>query len=503
MAEHPLQLVEGEVGGLLLVEAPSVGMREGGDEHRAKHRVVAVPVFGVRRGVRDRPHRPPVESTPEGNHGLPTRCPASELDRRLHRLGPRVGKAEHFDPWWGDVRQPLGDLDDRLVAEDAPRVSHPPHLLHGGCGHVRVVVSEVGHRGPAGEIGPPVSGTVVDPEACGALDHDVGVKAENRSHGRVMTGDEVGHGRHGTQKSEGGRRKAEGKDARGPTRQQLRTVRELDSALSFDNFADHPGGVAETGERLRTPCSAPGQPPARNPKPMLKATASRIGHRSHLLEDMEHPRHLPGSLMEDRPRPLGEDPCQVGGDSATGHVGEAVDPSGRRGVEHRRRVDDRRVEEHLRPGAVISGEGPIEVALADDGSHQRETVAPQVGAGDTNDDIAGADGRSRRCDRPVPPPQAPLRPGRPGRMPSPRGARLSHLRAAARQPGRIPQPPRPPRPGRGRARADPPPCSRPAREGSPRLQRGRRRTWRPGRPEAHPSDRCAAPVRAWFPRRRW
>ena len=80
------------------------------------------------------------------------------------------------------------DLDDRLVAEDASRVGHPPHLLHGGCDHLGVVVSQVGHRGAAGEIGPPVAFVVVNPEAFGAFDHDVGVEGENWGHGRVGDG---------------------------------------------------------------------------------------------------------------------------------------------------------------------------------------------------------------------------------------------------------------------------------------------------------------------------
>ncbi len=105
--------------------------------------------------------------------------------------------------------------------------------------------------------------------------------------------------------------------------------------------------------------------------------------------------------------------------------------------------------------------------LADDGSHQREAVAPQVGAGDADDHVTGPDVGSVDAIRPARPRREPLRPDRPGRVASPRGARRSHRRAAARRRWRT----RRHRGDNGAVplwhRAAPPPCSRPARVGAP------------------------------------
>ena len=89
--------------------------------------------------------------------------------------------------------------------------------------------------------------------------------------------------------------------------------------------------MAETGERLLDPfLSARGNHGEESQTEVEGRSHLLVGApRTNVLEYMEHPRHVPGSLMEDRSGPLGEDPRQVGCDPATGHVGETVDPAGR------------------------------------------------------------------------------------------------------------------------------------------------------------------------------
>ncbi len=178
--EEQCQLVEGTFGGVFLAHAPPVGMGEGGHEHGAQHRVVAVPVLGVGGGVGDGAHGAAVKATAEGDHRLPSRGVFGELHRRFDGFGSRIGEAEALNARRGDLPQLLGDPEHRLVAEHAAGVGQAGELLAGGGDHFRMVVAQVGDRGPAREVGPPVPGGVVHPEPLCPLDEQIGVEPEHR-----------------------------------------------------------------------------------------------------------------------------------------------------------------------------------------------------------------------------------------------------------------------------------------------------------------------------------
>ena len=128
-----------------------------------------------------------MERAPKHDQALTAGDLLGQLDGAFNGLGPRVGEGELLDSRRGDLDQPLGRLDQGVVAEDASGMEEAIDLSVGGRDHGRMVVSQVDHCRSAGEVGvsAPVGG--VNPDSLGALGDDFGVEGDDR--GDDVSGD--------------------------------------------------------------------------------------------------------------------------------------------------------------------------------------------------------------------------------------------------------------------------------------------------------------------------
>ena len=168
VGEQRVQFVDGAGRGFLRRHLPLERPGVRGDEHRPDQRVVALPVLGLRGGVGDRAHRPPMEAAPEDDHALATGDLAGQLHRGLHRLGARVDEDELVDALGCDLPESLTGAHQAVVAEHHARVPHPVQLVDDRLLHRRRLVTEVGDRDPGGEVEQPSAVRCRHPRPLGA-----------------------------------------------------------------------------------------------------------------------------------------------------------------------------------------------------------------------------------------------------------------------------------------------------------------------------------------------
>ena len=115
-----------------------------------------------------------MERALEGDHTLPLRIEACELDRILDRLG--AGVEEGGACLAGDRRErtePLRKLDVALVRDDGEvRVQETVRLLGDGLDHARMVVADVRDADATDEVDERVAVDVRDRRTAGAVRDD-------------------------------------------------------------------------------------------------------------------------------------------------------------------------------------------------------------------------------------------------------------------------------------------------------------------------------------------
>jgi hypothetical protein len=160
---------------LVLVHPVGVAVRVGGRQHGERSRVGAhdgAPgVTGQRQAAEGVAVVAPVVRQEPLTLGLADLLEVlqRELQGGLDRLGAAVDEPDAVRP--GPGGQPRRELFERLAGErGAVHIRHPPGLFPHGRHHVRVAVSDRGHRGAGRAVDVAAAGGVDQPHPVGVLD---------------------------------------------------------------------------------------------------------------------------------------------------------------------------------------------------------------------------------------------------------------------------------------------------------------------------------------------
>ena len=141
--------------------------------HSRNQRRKPPPLLRLGRRQRQRPHRPPVKRTEEGDHVLPLGMVARQLERALHRLRSRVAVVNAMRPRHGrNLRQPRRQFHHAFVIKIGPRhVDQFARLLLNRSHHVRMAMSGRSHGNARGKIKKLVAIHIGHNDAASALGH--------------------------------------------------------------------------------------------------------------------------------------------------------------------------------------------------------------------------------------------------------------------------------------------------------------------------------------------